>query len=75
MRHTRLTESRRYDEPSDREASPSAGYRHVFYHLDCARPDCNEQGFGEYPPDVTTHVCENHTLEEFEEIAEVKVRA
>jgi hypothetical protein len=74
MPNTGPTDSPRYDELTDREASPSGGYEYVFYILDCERPNCDRTGVGRSTPDATTYVCGNHTLDEFEREAEVKIR-
>ncbi|MFC7158037.1 hypothetical protein ACFQPA_21915 [Halomarina halobia] len=61
---------------TDYEQSPSGGYRLVYSIYECDAANCTASTAVEIdadPRDVT-HACENHTLEEFEAIAEVKVR-
>ena len=57
------------------ERSPSGGYELVYHIMHCDAPSCDATGVVDTDPDTTAYVCENHTLDEFEEIAEVKVRA
>lgn len=60
---------------TDFERSPSGGYDLVYHILDCEAPSCESAALRTTDPDETVYVCGNHTLEEFEEIAEVKNHA